>query len=59
MQIKLIIATLIISIIIASLAIYTSFLPKLVPTEVKTKVNQSSKNIKKYLNNVENWDNGL
>ena len=39
MQIKLIIATLIISIIIASLAIYTSFLPKLVPTEVKTKVN--------------------
>lgn len=55
MQIKLIIATLIISIIIASLAIYTSFLPKLVPTEVKTKVNQSSKNIKKYFNNVENW----
>jgi hypothetical protein len=55
MQIKLILATLFISLIFASLAIYTSFLPKLVPVEVKINVNQSSKNIKFYLNNVENW----
>jgi hypothetical protein len=55
MQIKFILATLFISIVIASLAIYTSFLPKLVPTEVKIKVVQSPINIKNYLNNVENW----
>ncbi len=55
MQIKLILATLFISLIIAALAIYTSFLPKLVPVEVNMQVNQSPKNIKLYLNNVENW----
>jgi hypothetical protein len=48
MQIKLILATLFISLIIAALAIYTSFLPKLVPVEVNMQVNQSPKNIKLY-----------
>lgn len=55
MQIKFIIATIIISLVIASLAIYTSFLPKLVATEVEIEVDYSSDKIYKYLNNVENW----